>query len=290
MPSPHGRISVVNRRHATLIAAVIAAAAVSACSSNAAPAPWPDSTPSPVSASAPVWADVTGQGKVQFDRGNPKSQYGDPAPGVSLLRGFDGLKPQLCSIGPAVVGGFLTAGHCSTYGDSTAPRLAGVEQFGETSADGDKVSLGTSTPAPDVVDAAVIRTSAAAGQTKIAGTWPVAGVLTPAGVERLVPKGAPVCFDGAASGVVCGERIADRGGLAAFNAVSIDGDSGAPVFAVDSQGRAAVIGILKGGNATSSTATYVEGALVATGTAVQLDPQTTQFDGDAGLYSPRFSK
>lgn len=280
----------MNSRHVRIAAAVIAAAALSACSNGAGSTPWPNSTPSPVAAETPVWQDVTGQGKVQFDRGNPKSQYGDPAPGVSLLRGFDGVKPQLCSIGPAVVGGFLTAGHCSTHGDSTAPRVAGVEQFGETSADGDKVSLGTSTPAPDVVDAAVIRTSAAAGVTKIAGTWPVAGVLTPAGVERLVPEGTPVCFDGAASGVVCGERIVDRDGLAAFNAVSTDGDSGAPVFAVDSRGRAAVIGILKGGNATSSTATYIEGALVATGTAVQLDPKTTQLDGDAGLYSPRFFK
>ncbi|WP_052537978.1 trypsin-like peptidase domain-containing protein [Mycobacteroides abscessus] len=293
------------KRYALIAATAAAAVAVSACSPTAPaePKPWPNAgaggavaAPTSATVKTPefVWKNVDGQGHVEFDTGKPATQYGSAEPGVALLRGFDTGNIQACSIGPAVKSGFLTAGHCSTRGDSQAPRVAGVTQYAETSADGDKDLLGASTPV-DGLDVAVIETSnVSPDATRIADTWPVAGVLTAPGVQQLVPVGSSVCFSGAVSGVRCGERVADEGGQLVYSAPSEHGDSGAPVFVVNEDGRAALIGILNAGDDTGadrkSTAVYLETALMASGTAVKLDPGTVPFDApQPGLFSQRIS-
>lgn len=296
----------MSRNRLALIAATAAAAvALSACTatSSGEPKPWPNvgtggavasETSAMVKTPTYTWKNVDGQGHVEFDTGKPATQYGSAEPGVSLLRGFDTGSIQACSIGPAVKSGFLTAGHCSTRGDSQAPRVAGVTQYAETSADGDKDLLGASTPV-DGLDIAVIETSnVSPDATRIADTWPVAGVLTAAGVQKLVPVGGFVCFNGAVSGVRCGTRVADEGEQLVYSAPSEHGDSGAPVFVVNEGGRAALIGILNAGDDTGadrkSTAVYLETALMATGTAVKLDPHAVPFDApQPGLFSQRIS-
>lgn len=301
-------IEHMSRNRYTLIAATAAAAvALSACSGTgeaASPKPWPSAGTGGAVAAAPTsaavntptytWKNVDGQGQVTFDTGKPSTQYGSAEPGVSLLRGFDVGDIQACTIGPAVTAGFLTAGHCSTHGDSQAPRVAGVTQYAEISADGDKDLLGASTPV-DGLDVAVVETSRVSREaTRIADTWPVAGVLTASGVRQLVPLGSVVCFNGAVSGVRCGARVADEGDQLVYSAPSEHGDSGSPVFVVNEDGRAALIGILNAGDDAGadrkSTAVYLETALMASGTAVKLDPHTVPFDApQPGLFSQRIS-
>lgn len=276
-------MGIVKRRHALLVGLAAAGLAVSACSNGAASESraWP--TPSPVSADAPVWADVTGQGvEAPRDSTQYRAQYGStPAPGIEIVHAKTQTPGDTvpCTLGPAVSSGYLTAGHCAK-GFSPDQYLVG-------SPTGDLSLLGAAESVNGPVDAAVIKTSRTP-VTRIAGTWPVAGVLTQAGVQKLVPVDSFVCFAGAVSGVRCGPRIADRNGLVAFSGVSVEGDSGAPVFVVDPAiKRAALVGILKGGNDTSSTATYLESALLATGNAARLDPDTEAFDGAS--YSQRIA-
>ncbi|WP_206499726.1 hypothetical protein [Mycobacteroides abscessus] len=268
-------------RNAGLAAVVVAAAVLSACSNGAAPKPWADVTPSPVGVTetvgetAPVWQDVAGQGVVRRD---DPAKGGDqwspvPIPGIKIgrLSDTDPSGTAKCTLGPAVAGGFLTAGHC-------ADGKAGTEQYAQVHPDGSApLDLGVTEPAQGV-DAAVIRTAVAPGATRIAGTWPVAGVLTAKGVQQLVPVGSMICFDGAVSGVRCGKRVADDGEMV-VRVSSTHGDSGAPVFVVDDQSRAALLGILRDGDGSETGVTSLDAALLATGTAVQLDPDTVAFDG-----------
>ncbi|WP_131806634.1 chymotrypsin family serine protease [Mycobacteroides abscessus] len=269
----------MNRRHAVLAAMVVAAAATSACSTNAAPKPWADVTPSPVSADVPVWADVTGQGVEAPRDAVDKAQFSaTPKPGVKVLHDINQARDMdMCTIGPAVSGGYLTAGHCA--------KAYSPVQYLQTTPTGDPHFLGTASVPDGPVDAAVIRTGAGdAGATRIAGTWPVAGVLTQAGVQKLVPAGSMICIDGAVTGVKCGERVPDEGGQLVYRVPSAHGDSGAPVFVVDpTTRRAALVGILSEGDDTGtdrkSTAVYLESALLATGTAARLAPHVDAFDG-----------
>lgn len=289
----------MSRYHIALTTAAAAAAvALSACSATEAK-PWPTAgaavaapTRATLAPTTFTWQNVDGQGHVQFDTGKPPTQYGSAEPGVAALRGFDVGDVQACTLGPAVNDGFLTAGHCSTRGDSQAQRVAGVTQYAETSAGGDKDLLGASKPV-NGLDTAVIETSrVSADATRIADTWPVAGVLTPSGVQQLVPIGSSVCFNGAVSGVRCGARVADESDQLVYSAPSERGDSGAPVFVVNEDGRAALIGILTQGDDAGadrkSTAVYLETALMASGTAAKLDPGTAALDTpQPGLFSQR---
>lgn len=277
-------MGIVNRRHVGIAAAVAAAAVLSACSNSATPKPWTGGEPSPVSADVPVWADVTGQG---FVRRDDPAKGGDqwsptPIPGIKIgrLSATDPSGTAKCTLGPAVAQGFLTAGHCADGKPNT-------EQYAQVHPDGSSpLSLGV-TETVQGIDAAVIRTGAGGtGATKIADTWPVAGVLTPAGVERLVPVGSYVCFDGAVSGVVCGPRMPDENGMVQFAFEAQHGDSGAPVFVVDpTTRRAALVGVVKSAGGSATDAVYMEAALLATGTAAKLDPHTEAFDGPS--YSRR---
>lgn len=271
-------MGIVNVRHAVLAAVVVAAAAVSACSTNASSESraWP--TPSPVSADVPVWADVTGQGREAPRDAVDKAQFSaTPKPGVKVLHDINSTGDMdMCTVGPAVSGGYLTAGHCAK---------AYPVQYVQTTPTGDPHFLGTASAPDGPVDAAVIRTGAGdADATRIAGTWPVAGVLTQAGVQKLVPAGSMICIDGAVTGVKCGERVPDQGGQLVYRVPSAHGDSGAPVFVVDpTTRRAALIGILSEGDDIGtdrkSTAVYLESALLATGTAARLAQHVDAFDG-----------
>ncbi|WP_157625845.1 hypothetical protein [Mycobacterium sp. 155] len=291
----------MKRRHAVLISAVAGAMALSACSTHAPSETraWP--TPSPVAADVPVtdtaapapaaprfvWQDVTGQGhEADRDATRYRAQFGaDPAPGIEIVHAT-GSQPGdtvPCTLGPAVDKGWLTAGHCA--------RDFSADQYLMGSATGDPQLLGTASAPAGPVDAAVVRTSGAT-VTKIAGTWPVAGVLTPKGVRDLVRLGDPVCFDGAVSGVVCGERLSDDAdGLLVFSHAAQHGDSGAPLFLVDSvTHNAALIGIVKSTDTTSAHATYIEAALLATGTLARLDPGVTAFGSPvSGQFSQRIT-
>jgi hypothetical protein len=287
MPAVHGTVIGMNSRHVLITAAVLAAAAVSACSpatgGEATPATDGQSTPSLVAAAPAgettrfVWENVTGQGdNTPRDATRYRAQFGaDPLPGLEILHatGSGAGETVPCTLGPAVKGGYLTAGHCAT-GYSAEQYLMGSEV-------GDPRLLGTASAVAGPVDAAVIETEqTAAGATKIAGTWPVAGVLTAKGVQQLVPVGSFVCIDGAVSGVRCGVRMADENGMVMYDIPTREGDSGAPVFVVGDQNRAALIGIHQAGDgSTRGGAAPLDAALLATGTAAKLDPNTAAFEG-----------
>ncbi|MGV7586362.1 hypothetical protein PJI74_01340 [Mycobacterium kansasii] len=284
----------MNVRHAVLAAVVVAAAAVSACSNSATPKPWADVTPSPVGATvaAPqfVWQDVTGQGRTAPRDSNPKSlaQYGStPVPGIQVQHVEYG-EMHVCTVGPAVVStsgqpGFLTAGHCSTV-------EGGPQQWMQPTPDGDPTPLATATGSGEAVP--VWTAAVPASATRIADTWDVAGVLTAKGVAQLVPLGSTVCIDGAVSGVRCGKRVADEDGMVAYAIPTKKGDSGAPVFVVDSAThRAALIGIHQAGDGTRGGATLIDPALLATGAAAKFASGVDPFDAaQLDLFSLRFSQ
>lgn len=275
MRFPHETITGMNLRHVGLAGLVIASVAVSACSNGAASETrsWP--TPSPVSADVPVWADVSGQGVEAPRDAVDKAQFSaTPQPGVKVLHDINAAGDMdMCTIGPAVSGGYLTAGHCA--------KAYSPVQYLQTTPTGDPHFLGTASAPVGPVDAAVIRTGAGdADATRIAGTWPVAGVLTRAGVQKLVPAGSMICIDGAVSGVRCGKRMADENQMVQFAFEAQHGDSGSPVFVVDpTTQRAALVGVVKSAGGSATDATYIEDALLATGTAVQLHRGTEAFEG-----------
>lgn len=258
----------MRRYHIALTAAaVIAAAAVSACA-PAAEKPWPNagaagtSTAAPTSTAVekPVWQDVSDQGHEAPRDHNPLTlaQYGKvPAPGIQVQHA-EGTEMHLCTIGPVVVPdmdpqsrGFLTAGHCAPAG--------GVQQWLQPAPDGDPAPLASATGSGDTVT--VWTNTVPASGARIADTWPVAGVLTVAGVQQLVPEGAMVCVNGSRTGVRCGARGADEDGLITYDVATVKGDSGAPVFVVDQQNRAVLVGIHQDGNGYRGFASYLDPAL-----------------------------
>ncbi|MEX3656991.1 hypothetical protein ABFW09_30325 [Mycolicibacterium fortuitum] len=289
-----------SKTFALTTATAAAAVVLSACSGTAPaePKPWPNvgtggavasETSATVKTPEFVWKNVDGQGHVgERDATQYRAQFGlDPLPGVEIIhaKGSDAGDTVPCTLGPAVTTGYLTAGHCAQ--DYSA------DQYLMGTATGDPRLLGTATPVvAGQVDAAVIETSrVSVGATQISGSWPVAGVLTSAGVQQLVPLGSYVCFDGAVSGVRCGARLADADEMIQFASGAKHGDSGSPVFLVNGDGRAALVGIVTTSDLSAVTsATYLETALMATGTAVKLDPHTVPFDAPhPGLFSQRIS-
>ncbi|WP_078315401.1 hypothetical protein [Mycobacterium sp. D16Q16] len=257
----------------TTAAAAAAAALLSACSPTE-PKPWPSAgqaAAAPTSATvlpagspekpAFTWQDVTGQGVEARRDSNPLTlaQYGAvPVPGIQVQHAENG-EMHLCTIGPAVVPamsqqvrGFLTAGHC-------APAPGGVQQWLQHTPDGDPTPLAPATGSGDTV--AVWTAAVPTTATLIADTWPVAGVLTVAGVQQLVPEGAMVCVNGARTGVKCGPRGTDEDGMITYDVATLQGDSGAPVFVVDQQNRAVLVGIHQDGNGFRGFASYLDPAL-----------------------------
>ncbi len=305
---PGGKLEHVStNRFALITAAAIAAVALSACSGTGEAKPWPNvgtggAVAAPTSATVkPTWVTAPWTGKVNANNAAKGYQFGGtPAPGVVVAQQVADTRKS-CTIGVAVhavdIGdAFVTAGHCDrTPGgalflypeadttDADAKQLPTTFVKTDTHAVPDVgtglVSDSTLLPVPSIDRAA----------TKIAGKYGIAGVLATAAV-KLLPTDTPVCFDGAVSGVVCGQLVdADDDGLVRFDADGHEGDSGGPVFLLDQQHRAVLIGLVKGGSrdGSNTTATYLEPALMRLGSGVLLDPSVTPMDGPD--FSPRVS-
>lgn len=214
---------------------------------------------------------------------------------------------EKCTLGPAITGtdnrrGFLTAGHCDVN------RGAPVYAYPHFQADIDhrvRISGGYTSATTEMdpsefrIDAAELWPDADAGVgavetiTRVAGEYPVVGVLTVEEVKQL-KRGTPVCFDGTVSGLQCGPlKNPDRAGILHFAAPGEIGDSGGPVFLLDKSNHAVVIGIQQGGphhewNAPGQVsdiyATYLEPTLQELGVRALLSPEVAPYVG------PQFSR
>ncbi len=225
------------------------------------------------------WVDVTGQ--VLVTRSSYGHQFGaQPFPGIKIVqRQVDGSSKK-CTIGPAVIDtvtskyGFISAGHCDytpgrqtyVYADpaETVPVAVGIYTAAVIDDDA---------PTGVDVDSAVVWTgSANSTVSKIAGRWPIKGVLTVAGA-RALPVGTPICIDGAVSGVVCSPLISTSEDVR-YRRTSEGGDSGAVVFTVDDTGSATLIGVHQGIDDTNTEgmATFLEPVLTRLGAHVVTDP------------------
>ena len=239
----------------------------------------------PPASGQPVYLDVTGQGELSWDRGVPFATIYSPrpAPGVAVVAS-DGV---MCTAGMAVESedghdwGYLSAGHCNpTAGDRTLSYNSSKDQL--------LVPLAAMTGARD--DNAGVDSGALwiawEGESRIAGTWPVAGVLAN---PAALPAGTMVCLLGAVSGTQCGALVdADDRGRLRFAAESVDGDSGAPVFVVDAEtGYATLLAILEGGDDFTTTATYLDPALDRLGAVAVVDPRAAATVADRPGYSGR---
>lgn len=294
-----------SRKYALVTAAAAAAVALSACAGTAPaePMPWPNvgtggAVAAPTSATVkPTWVTAPWTGKVNANNNAKGIQFGGtPVPGVVIAQQVADSRKS-CTIGVAVqaadIGNaFVTAGHCdrapggalflypeADTTDAVAKQLPATFVKTDTHAVADigtgLVSDSTLLPVSTVDRAA----------TKIAGRYPIAGVLTTAAVKQLLAD-TPVCLDGAVSGLVCGRLVdADDDGLVRFDVGSRDGDSGGPVFLLDQQHRAVLIGIHKRGDGTTAAATYLEPALMRLGAGAMLDPSVQPMEGPD--FSPR---
>ncbi|WP_165824220.1 hypothetical protein [Tsukamurella pulmonis] len=226
-----------------------------------------------VAARQPVYQDVSGQG-VELPRDDvDKAQFsGVPVPGAALLAWGASDEGSMCTLGVSVtVAGrpaFVTAGHCETQPAGGAQQLVAEAKRG-----GRLVDLGPLGRVKDekddpsaggiLEDAAVVHTPAGS-PARIAGTWPIVGSMS-IDETRALPIGTPICVDGAKSGVRCSALISAPGDRIRFSAITVEGDSGAPVFVV-AAGAATVIGIHKGlDDLGASTATFIEPALARMG-------------------------
>lgn len=250
-------------------AGIAAAVALSACSTGVAGQPVAAPAPAVAASSSahvqPIrWVDVEAEAPV-LPRDTQGMQYGtDAKPGVGFGYRNSERKSTVCTLGPAVRSadgrsGFLTAGHCAS-GKATTPAY-----LSRTSdALGPQTLMGDVQDAVDddaANDSAIIWAPAAADAGRIAGRWPVAGIMTKADVPSLVQPGDPVCINGARSGVVCSPLISADGYDIRTEAVTQGNDSGAPVFVVAPSGSAILIGIHRGVDGAVGLATFISPAL-----------------------------
>ncbi len=256
------------RHHPAATAAI--AVALSACSTTSVAGEAVPTVGSAITQKAatltsaePRYIDVSGA--VVLPRDSYGSQYGArPYPGIAIGQHQSDGSTKDCTLGPAVTSargkGFITAGHC----DQTPGGEVFV--FADTDA-AEPVSIGVITGAEDkpspqgYSDSAVIWTEAVdPAATKIAGRWPVTGVMTAAEIRRL-PVGTPICIDGAWSGVVCSPLEAADDQYVRTPRLAQGGDSGAAVFVVDQKGEAILVAIHSGFENGQDEATFLEPAL-----------------------------
>ncbi|TDZ77366.1 hypothetical protein DE4585_04760 [Mycobacteroides salmoniphilum] len=258
------------RRFALTAIAALAAVAMSACSTAGVAGEAVPATGSAITQKAAIlvpaesrYVDVSG--KVVVSRDSYGSQYGaQPYPGIAIGQHQSDGSTKDCTLGPAVTSsrgkGFITAGHCD--------QTPGGEVFVFADTNGaEPVSIGSITGAEDkptpqgYSDSAVIWTGTVdPSATKIAGRWPVTGVMAASEVRRL-PVGTPICIDGAWSGVVCGPLEAADDRYIRTPRLAQGGDSGAAVFVVDQKGEASLVGIHSGFENGQDEATFLEPAL-----------------------------
>ncbi|SIM06214.1 trypsin domain-containing protein [Mycobacteroides abscessus subsp. abscessus] len=189
-----------------------------------------------------------------------------PQPGVSLVQQFEPTEISECTISWPVIStrsdvGYLTAGHCD--------RKEGAPLWMYTDADGaGRLNLSPLQNAERGVDSAGRKYDAAlfflsaaqqeaAYSTVISDGVRLRGVMSVPAVKSL-PVGTPVCMNGSRSGLTCGPLIAATDDQLEWGGAAVQGDSGAPVFVVDSHGDAQAIGMLHGGPSdTDNFATYL---------------------------------
>ncbi|KLI09466.1 hypothetical protein BKG60_05070 [Mycobacterium syngnathidarum] len=210
--------------------------------------------------------DVGGTAVPQADAAG--IQYGaQPYPGINIGQGQIGTSPNKCTLGPLarrIADGayvFVTAGHCDERPGEvvsiwSGPNGEGPKVVGTLTGEFDDEATGQ--------DSALLETvlAPAPDATKIAGKFPISGVMPEAEVRKL-PAGTPICLDGARSGVVCGPLVRTDWDTIKFGTNAIGGDSGSPVFLVGADNRAVLIGIFKGehGATALDAATYLQPAL-----------------------------
>jgi len=222
--------------------------------------------PSP--APAPRWVGLEGVPvTVQWDDYHEQFSATGPVPGIKITHALDAAGGDMCTLGPAVRSsdgrtGFLTAGHCKPVAGDPAQNVY------RTPTGSVIVPLAPTAAVGAGVDAAVLWTETAADPraASIAGL-PVAGVMSEAEIRQGVPPGTPVCVDGAKSGVKC-TRIISAEDMIEFPEITEHGDSGAPVFLIDAMHRATLIGLVKGGDDTTTTATYLAPVLARLDAAI----------------------
>lgn len=242
-------------------------------------------TVSPRPARAFTWGDVTDELPLTWDRGEPfPTVYASvPTPGAAIVTVDGGM----CTLAAELksedgqFSGYATAGHCNpaagdrmiSYNSSPDQRLTPLSAMSDV-VDGDTGA-----------DSGVIWTNVP-GTSAIVGEYRVAGVLTAAGIDELVPLGSMVCRAGAVSGVDCGGRLSsDQFGRLRFATASTDGDSGGPVFSVDPvTGYAVLLGIVERTDDVSTTATLLEPTLQRLrATAVVDDAAARTVAGQSGF-------
>ncbi len=167
-----------------------------------------------------------------------------------------------CTLGAGIRAGdrtgFVTAGHCGN-GDGDMVRLDSVTgaPLGVLS-DADE---SYDSVAKVALDYAAVWTNAPAPNAATVAGLPVAGVMTREAAAKL-PKGTPICFDGATSGVLCSALDFADTITMMTEGVGGRGDSGAPVFVVDGDtGAATLIGITSKSTAATVEVTYLDPAL-----------------------------
>lgn len=241
------------------VAALAATVAVTVVLTGCAPATTAGTAVAPsgaVEASAPperveapaVYRDVSRQGERFDTHPTDPTQWGPaPLPG-SLLIPIPNRGQWTATLGPAVTGaehpaanGWLTAAH-------VAPEGSMVGIFTDAGEETD-LYLGVLADTVDrgAVDRGLIWTydlPLDTAATRVAG-YPIAGVMTRAAVRDL-PPGTPICLAGARAGTVCSPKRAGDPAVLLFDNRAGGGDSGAPVFVVDSAGNALLIGLLAG--------------------------------------------
>jgi hypothetical protein len=232
-------------------------------------------------------------------------QYGgDPVPGIVIAQ-QNGDDPQLCTLGTAVRTtddnpAFVTAGHCDVHPGNP------LQLYPSADISGDDARVlpspfarkedtdGKPDPKTGVAsDSALVPLTGTLPDdaTVIAGRYRVAGVLTTDAVRNLPPR-TPICFDGAMSGVHCGEvaqaddqgalRFRPAGGASDGTVFIRKGDSGAPLFVLDADNHAALVGILSSGTKSGDIgwATYLEPALQRLHVQALLNPSVPALNGD----------
>lgn len=277
------------KTRATLAAAAVTAAAVSACASTVPGAPLaaPIGTRPPATAPAAPAKHPAAPRRVDIGPGPAPADWLEPGAAV-----FDAAGGS-CTLGPALSGDAIaTAGHCGSAGDLFF-NPSGAETGAIEKSVVDPLITGHAPLAGDarpVLDFATIRLDAplhSAVPVRIAGL-PVTGVLTEKAVKALPLRTTLMCFLGTKSGRQCGPLIdadhlfvdADHPDVYTnaryikINVTSVDGDSGAPVFLVDGPTRTVtLVGLLTGGDPLdgSTYATYLDADLAAAQTKVLVD-------------------
>lgn len=253
----------MSRKRLGAAAAGIAAAAVlSACSTGV--AGQPVAVPATGSATVAVGAEaaVPSADVETTWLTIPATQAAAAPRRIELLQTAASGATARCTAGPAVAAaaaaahrGYLAAGHCDEVPGSslTAGGEAVAPYTGTRRGDrGVTVAWGAVNAAPTV-----------AGH-------PVAGVLKQHVVQHLKQR-TPACMDGAVSGVRCGTVVANDETGIYLDLPSERGDSGSPLFLVDRQGRATLIGLAEQRSAGYTFGAYLDPLLAETGAKALID-------------------